>query len=359
MGNTPLHLACQHLSEDTIENMIEFYEDVNARNVHGETALHVSIQRKLDRVVECLLKKNADVQVKTKAGELPLQLALAREQWDIVKLLLDYGDYTVRGRIYFQRELLQVMLSKGWVETVDKMLDIEGKSQEYKIRIYQELGVLESILHCSRPQSEILDIVKNLFRKGYRLTHEDIKFLESQLIISAPIINNVIWDYIAETEKENWIRKGFIDKNMEILSYFCLYPQKVSDKYLWETFIRDVCVDPSYMTLLFIKSIFLYFQRLGDRSSHVMAEEKWFHEKIAHFAFEGYFAQNTEEKTVLEDTGAPVRAFLFRKGVWPKKFIHIHSFFKFWIRSLLERKGNFIDQGNLFCSVCRGSRCSL
>lgn len=75
-GNIPLHWACYNSSEEAINFLLSYMDDINIRNNDGRTPLHVAVFTEKPSLIKKLLKKGGDISIKDKEGKTPLSLAL-------------------------------------------------------------------------------------------------------------------------------------------------------------------------------------------------------------------------------------------------------------------------------------------
>lgn len=89
-GNIPLHWACYHSSEDAINFLLSYMEDINIQNNEGKTPLHIAIFTEKPSLIKKLLKKGGDIKIKDKEGKTPILYAseIMGAESRIVKILL-------------------------------------------------------------------------------------------------------------------------------------------------------------------------------------------------------------------------------------------------------------------------------
>ncbi|RFU75577.1 ankyrin repeat [Trichoderma arundinaceum] len=96
-SRTPLHLAIEHGSAETVKLLLEAGANVNIASVNGATPLHVALgakggpQSKLDEVIEILLAASADPNAASLDGTTPLHLAAEHGANSTVHMLLEVG----------------------------------------------------------------------------------------------------------------------------------------------------------------------------------------------------------------------------------------------------------------------------
>ena len=69
-GNIPLHWACYNSSEEAINFLLSYMDDINIQNNDGKTPLHIAVFTEKPSLIKKLLKKGADISIKDKEGEL-------------------------------------------------------------------------------------------------------------------------------------------------------------------------------------------------------------------------------------------------------------------------------------------------
>ena len=74
-GNLPLHWACYNSSEEAINFLLSFMDDINIQNNEGITPLHVAVFTEKPSLIKKLLKKGADITIRDKSNKTPLTLA--------------------------------------------------------------------------------------------------------------------------------------------------------------------------------------------------------------------------------------------------------------------------------------------
>lgn len=74
-GNIPLHWACYNSSEESINFLLSYMDDINIRNNDGRTPLHVAVFTEKPSLIKKLLKKGADISIKDNEGKTPIFLA--------------------------------------------------------------------------------------------------------------------------------------------------------------------------------------------------------------------------------------------------------------------------------------------
>ena len=75
-GNTPLHWACYNSSEEAINFLLSFMDDINVQNNEGKTPLHIAVFTEKPSLIKKLIKRGADINIKDKEGKTPLDLAI-------------------------------------------------------------------------------------------------------------------------------------------------------------------------------------------------------------------------------------------------------------------------------------------
>lgn len=74
-GNIPLHWACYNSSEEAINFLLSYMNDINIQNNDGKTPLHIAVFTEKPSLIKKLLKKGADITIKDKDGKTPILLA--------------------------------------------------------------------------------------------------------------------------------------------------------------------------------------------------------------------------------------------------------------------------------------------
>ena len=74
-GNIPLHWACYNSSEEAINYLLSYMEDINIQNNDGKTPLHIAVFTEKPSLIKKLLKKGGDIYIKDKDGKSPISLA--------------------------------------------------------------------------------------------------------------------------------------------------------------------------------------------------------------------------------------------------------------------------------------------
>lgn len=74
-GNLPLHWACYNSSEEAINFLLSFMDNINVPNNEGKTPLHIAVFTEKPSLIKKLLKKGGKVNLKDKDGKTPITLA--------------------------------------------------------------------------------------------------------------------------------------------------------------------------------------------------------------------------------------------------------------------------------------------
>ena len=74
-GNIPLHWACYNSSEEAINFLLSYMDDINIQNNEGKTPLHVAVFTEKPSLIKKLLKKGGDITIRDKEGKNPILLA--------------------------------------------------------------------------------------------------------------------------------------------------------------------------------------------------------------------------------------------------------------------------------------------
>jgi len=85
---SPLHLASAQGHYDTVELLLSFGADVNARTSYGRTPLERAARNGHAAVVQLLIFRGANVNSTTEGGETPLLIAAGNNHKKVVKILL-------------------------------------------------------------------------------------------------------------------------------------------------------------------------------------------------------------------------------------------------------------------------------
>ena len=92
LAPAPLEQATLNGQGETIRNLIERGDDINARNNRGYTPLHLAATRGNSEVVQLLLENGAEVNaVATDSGCTPLHYAASLGHVELCELLVRYG----------------------------------------------------------------------------------------------------------------------------------------------------------------------------------------------------------------------------------------------------------------------------
>jgi hypothetical protein len=97
-GFTPLHSAANFGDLEVTQKLIEYDDDVNAKNVFGWTPLHIPLHMASNgeyfqdgSVLQLLLEHGADINARETYGWTPLHWASYNGMLEIVRLLLEHG----------------------------------------------------------------------------------------------------------------------------------------------------------------------------------------------------------------------------------------------------------------------------
>ena len=73
-GNTPLHWACHMATENSINFLLSWMNDINILDRKGQTPLHLGIYHLRPKIIKKLLKKGADIYLKDFSGRSVLDI---------------------------------------------------------------------------------------------------------------------------------------------------------------------------------------------------------------------------------------------------------------------------------------------
>ena len=125
---SPLMLAAQQGPIESVDYLIEFGADVNARTtgvITGNTALMVAIQAKKYDIVELILNKKADINNVSDSGITPLMLAAQTGDVDIVNLLLSQPDLNIYALDSEGKNALVYAYISGNIELIQLLTQLE------------------------------------------------------------------------------------------------------------------------------------------------------------------------------------------------------------------------------------------
>ena len=74
-GSTPLHWACYNCSENAINFLLSFMNNINIQDKKGQTPLHIAIFTERVRIIKKLLYKGSDLTLKDIHGKNAIKLA--------------------------------------------------------------------------------------------------------------------------------------------------------------------------------------------------------------------------------------------------------------------------------------------
>jgi len=140
---TPLHLAAQEGSVETIEVLLAAGADVDAQTRGGETALHRALWESDSDVVEVLLAAEPDLGIRNAYDRTPL-LRVARENGSAeiaARLLAAGADINARDR--FGESSLELAAWRGFEPLVDLLLD-QGAELPVKGEGLEEITVFSA-----------------------------------------------------------------------------------------------------------------------------------------------------------------------------------------------------------------------
>ena len=90
-GSTPLHWACYMSSENSINFLLSWMNDVNVIDNKGQTPLHIAIFSDRINIIKKLLHKGADTSIKDNTNKTVYDIARENSNLDnIFRLLIDY-----------------------------------------------------------------------------------------------------------------------------------------------------------------------------------------------------------------------------------------------------------------------------
>ena len=87
MGSTPLHWACYYKAEESVNYLLNFNADINAKDKDLITPLSMAVASKKESLVKLLLRKGADPYIKNKNNKIPLDIAKKKNYKKIVQIL--------------------------------------------------------------------------------------------------------------------------------------------------------------------------------------------------------------------------------------------------------------------------------
>ena len=99
-GSTPLHWACYSSSENVINYLLSFMDNINIQDKKGQTPLHIAIFTERIKIIKKLLYKGGDVNIKDNKGKNAITLAreLTGSTSKITNLLL--SNKTMKNFLY-------------------------------------------------------------------------------------------------------------------------------------------------------------------------------------------------------------------------------------------------------------------
>lgn len=90
-GSTPLHWACYMSSENSINFLLSWMDDVNVIDNKGQTPLHIAIFSDRINIIKKLLHKGADTSIKDNTNKNVYEIAKENSNLEnIFRLLIDY-----------------------------------------------------------------------------------------------------------------------------------------------------------------------------------------------------------------------------------------------------------------------------
>ena len=90
-GSTPLHWACYMSSENALNYLISWIDDVNVIDNKGQTPLHIAIFSDRINIIKKLLNKGADTSIRDSSGKTVYDITKENSNLEnIFRLLIDY-----------------------------------------------------------------------------------------------------------------------------------------------------------------------------------------------------------------------------------------------------------------------------
>ena len=75
-GNTPLHWACYTCSENAVNFLLSYMDEINMQDKQGQTPLHIAIFTERVKIIKKLLHKGANIMIRDKKGKTAVDLAI-------------------------------------------------------------------------------------------------------------------------------------------------------------------------------------------------------------------------------------------------------------------------------------------
>ena len=93
-GSTPLHWACYMSSENAINFLLSWIDDVNILDTKGQTPLHIAIFSDRINIIKKLLNKGANTSLRDNCGKTVYDIARENSNLEnIFRLLIDYKPF--------------------------------------------------------------------------------------------------------------------------------------------------------------------------------------------------------------------------------------------------------------------------
>ena len=175
-GNTPLHWACHIGSENVINFLISWMNDINILNKKGQTPFHFAIRILRPKIIKKLLRKGADVYIKDFSGKSVMDI-------------LNDPDPEVQQREKNYKHVLRVIHNNEPFKLCVYPNEIENKQKNYKELLSGFNDELKVKLIDNDNNNNNGGNLENLKNKNYDTVH---KILNSLIFFGLHIFFEVL-----------------------------------------------------------------------------------------------------------------------------------------------------------------------
>jgi ankyrin repeat protein len=120
-GHTPLNAAVWNDHNEVVKLLLKHKAAVQGSPYAAKTPMHMAAEKGFTRSGEVLLDFQADPYIKDRSGKSPIYYATYNGHYDMVKLLISYGEDVTQ--MILGTTLLHLAAEKGHVDVVELLIE--------------------------------------------------------------------------------------------------------------------------------------------------------------------------------------------------------------------------------------------